>query len=273
MNTFAGLSLDQPRIMGIINVTPDSFSDGGDFMDTEFAVAHGLRQVEEGADILDVGGESTRPGAKPITEGKEIARVIPVIRELAKTDALISIDSRHARVMEAALNAGAAIVNDVTALGGDPKSLSLVAEAGVPVVLVHMRGDPGTMQDDPRYDDVVGDIRDYLARRIEACVKAGIDPSRIVIDPGIGFGKTVVHNMTLIANLSAFKALGCPVMLGLSRKAFIGKLGGEGQPKQRLGGSLAANLIGVDQGADILRVHDVMETKQALSVWQAFKEL
>jgi dihydropteroate synthase len=264
---FAGLALDRPRLMGIVNVTPDSFSDGGRFLETEAAIAHGRALRSAGADILDVGGESTRPGARPVGETEEKARVVPVIKALAGEGALVSIDSRHASVMEAALDAGARIVNDVTALEGDPDSLALVAKREVPVVLMHMRGDPGTMQDDPRYDDVVAEVRDYLGRRVAACVAAGIPKQRIAVDPGIGFGKTVDHNLALIRHLDRLADLDCTILLGVSRKSFIGALS-KGEPAtERLPGSLAAALAGVARGAHILRVHDVAATAQALAVW------
>lgn len=270
--SFAGLSLDRPRIMGIVNVTPDSFSDGGDFLDPERAVAHGHELLEAGADILDVGGESTRPGADPVAVGDEIARVLPVVEALAKDGALVSIDSRHAAVMRAALDAGAAIINDVTALTGHVRSLPLAVEAGVPVVLMHMRGEPGTMQADPAYDDVVEEVHAYLAERLATCVAAGVPRENIAVDPGIGFGKTLDHNLALLANLDRFRDFGCPVLLGASRKSFIGMVTERGEsPKQRVGGSIAAALAGVTQGADILRVHDVAETRQALEIWSAIR--
>lgn len=264
---FAGLALDRPRLMGIVNVTPDSFSDGGRFLETEAAIAYGRALRAAGADILDVGGESTRPGASPVGEAEEKARVVPVVKALAAEGALVSIDSRHASVMAAALDAGARVVNDVTALEGDPDTLALVAEREVPVVLMHMRGDPGTMQNDPRYNDVVAEVRDYLERRVAACTAAGIPRERIAVDPGIGFGKTVEHNLALIRHLDRLADLGCAILLGASRKSFIGALS-KGEPAtERLPGSLAAALAGVARGADILRVHDVAATAQALAVW------
>jgi dihydropteroate synthase len=266
---WAGLDLASPKIMGIINVTPDSFSDGGDRLDSGRAIADGFAMLEAGADILDVGGESTRPGAAPVTLEEELARVIPVIRELAGAGALVSIDSCHADVMAAALDAGARIVNDVTALTGSAGSLALVAEAQVPVVLMHILGEPRSMQVAPRYRDVALDIYDYLGERLAACQAAGIPRERITIDPGIGFGKTVAHNLQLLDRLALFHGLGCAVLLGASRKSFIGRLSKSEPPKERLAGSLAAALAAVARGVQILRVHDVAETKQALTVWQA----
>jgi dihydropteroate synthase len=268
---FAGLSLDRPLIMGVINVTPDSFSDGGDAFATESALERGRRLLDEGADILDVGGESTRPGAATVSLDEELSRVLPVVGELAGQGAVVSIDTRHAPVMEAAVAAGAAIINDVTALSGDPRSLEVAASTRASVILMHMLGEPGTMQDDPRYDDVAVDIRDYLAARVAACEAAGIERARIAIDPGIGFGKTVRHNVEIINRLSLFGDLGCPVVLGVSRKSFIGRLSGTESPKARVPGSLAAALAGVARGARIVRVHDVAETRQALSVWSAIE--
>ncbi|HSR72046.1 MAG TPA: dihydropteroate synthase, partial [Kiloniellales bacterium] len=260
------------RIMGVINVTPDSFSDGGDRLDPGRAVADGLALREAGAEILDVGGESTRPGSEPIEPEEELNRVIPVIRGLAREGALISIDTRRARVMAEALDAGARIVNDVTALSGDPESLPLVARAVAPLVLMHMRGEPRTMQADPVYDDAPRDIYDWLAARIAACEAAGIPRARIAIDPGIGFGKTVEHNLQILARLALFHGLGCVVLLGVSRKSFIGRLSQGEPPKERVPGSLAAALAGLARGVQILRVHDVAETRQALSIWQAISE-
>ncbi len=266
---FAGLSLDRPRIMGIVNVTPDSFSDGGDFLDPTVAVAHGRALVDQGADILDIGGESTRPGAAPTGPDDELARVLPVIEGLAGIGVPLSIDTRRAGVMRRAVAAGASIVNDVTALTGDPDSLDTVARLGVSVVLMHMRGEPGTMQDNPSYGDVVSEVRDYLADRVSACEKAGIPRQRIAVDPGIGFGKTLTHNLSLFAHLDRLDDIGCPVLLGASRKRFIAGLCGDVAPKDRLAGSLAAALRGVAAGARILRVHDVAATRQALTVWTA----
>ena len=266
----AGLSLGRPRLMGIVNVTPDSFSDGGQLGSAQAAVDHAFRLEEEGADILDIGGESTRPGAEPITVAQELARVMPVIEALAgKTRALLSIDTRHAEVMRAAAAAGADMINDVAALTHEPAAMEAAVECGLPVVLMHAQGDPRTMQDDPRYDDVLTDVFDYLEARIEACERAGIPRSKLIVDPGIGFGKTLTHNLELLAGLSLLHGLGVPVMLGASRKSFIGKLTGEKVAGERVMGSVGAALAGVAQGAQLLRVHDVKATREALTVWEA----
>jgi len=263
----AGIALDRPRLMGIINVTPDSFADGGRYFDAEAAVAHALKLVAEGADILDIGGESTRPGASPITVEEECRRVLPVIgRLVAETQVPLAIDTRNSEVMLRAADAGVRLINDVSALRHDPESLATVAGTGLPVVLMHALGDPRTMQDAPRYNDVVLDIYDFFAERVATSVAAGIPKSRLILDPGIGFGKTLGHNLELLASLSAFHGLGCALMLGASRKSFIGHLSGGG-PSDRLPGSLAAALIGAAQGVALLRVHDVAATRQALAVW------
>jgi dihydropteroate synthase len=270
----AGLGLERPRIMGVVNVTPDSFSDGGRWLDPGAAVAHALELEAEGADILDIGGESTRPGAEPVGVEEELARVLPVIEALAaEAKAPVSIDTRNAEVMRRAAEAGARIVNDVSALTHTPDSSRVAAQMGLPVVLMHARGDPRTMQNDPRYDDVVLDVYDWLEARIEACEAAGIPRSRLIVDPGIGFGKTLAHNLALLASLSIFHGLGCPILLGASRKSFIGRLAGGAAPDQRIPGSLAAALVGAAQGVQILRVHDVAATRQALAVWEAAHRL
>ncbi len=266
---FAGLPLDRPLIMGVVNVTPDSFSDGGEAATVAAAIERGHAMVGDGADIIDVGGESTRPGAAPVPLEEELARVIPVITALGDAGCAVSIDTRHAAVMAAAIDAGAKIVNDVTALCGDPRSLDVVAGSAASVILMHMQGEPGTMQNAPQYEDAAQEVRDYLAGRIEVCVKAGIAIERIAIDPGIGFGKTLKHNLDILNRLALFTGLGCPLVLGVSRKSFIGKISGDDNPKGRLGGSLAAALAGVTRGVAIVRVHDVAETRQALAVWQA----
>jgi dihydropteroate synthase len=271
----AGLAMDRPRVMGIVNVTPDSFSDGGRWPDAGAAVAHALQLEAEGADILDIGGESTRPGAEPIGVEEELRRVIPVIAALAgQARAPISIDTRNAEVMRRAADAGARLINDVAALGHGRDALPAAAGTGLPVVLMHAQGDPRTMQLDPRYDDVVLDVYDWLAARVAACEAAGIPRERIVVDPGIGFGKTLQHNLALIGSLSVLHGLGCPILLGASRKSFIGRLvGGSGgvvpPADQRVPGSVAAALLGAAQGVQILRVHDVAATRQALAVWEA----
>ena len=266
---FAGLALERPRIMGVINVTPDSFSDGGDRFDGGRAVEAGLAMLEAGGDILDVGGESTRPGAAPVEPEEERRRVVPVVRALAEQGARVSVDTRHAATMAAALEAGAAIVNDVTALTGDPESLGVVAQSDAALVLMHMRGTPKTMQAAPAYDDVATEIYDYLAGRLEACLEAGFEPGRIALDPGIGFGKTVAHNLEVLDRLALYHGLGCALLLGVSRKSFIGRLSAGEAPKARLPGSLAAALAGLARGVQILRVHDVAETAQAVRIWEA----
>ncbi len=266
---FAGLGLHRPRIMGVVNVTPDSFSDGGEAFDPEAAVRRGLALVAAGADIIDVGGESTRPGAVPLSEIDELERVRPVVRELAASGALVSIDTRHASVMEAAIDAGAKIVNDITALTGDDRSLNVVAGSDVSVVLMHMRGDPRTMQNDPRYGDVVTEVFHWLSGRVAACEAAGVPRSRLAVDPGIGFGKTLQHNLALLARLGVYESLGCAVLIGVSRKSFIARLCEDELPRERLGGSLAAALAAIQQNAHIVRVHDVAPTRQAIRVWQA----
>ncbi len=270
--SFAGLSLETPRILGIINVTPDSFSDGGEAFGVEDAVRHGRAMIEAGADVLDVGGESTRPGAEPVSVNEEISRVVPVVQAMADLGFAVSIDSRRARVMAGAIKAGAKIVNDVTALTGDPDSLGLVSESGLPVILMHMQGEPGTMQDNPHYDDAAMDVFGYLKERVEVCEEAGIDRGRIAVDPGIGFGKTLDHNLDILGRLELYRDLGCPVLLGASRKSFIGMISRGEAPKDRLSGSLAAVLSAAAQGVRLFRVHDVSETRQALAVWEAIEE-
>ena len=266
----AGMALDRPRLMGIINVTPDSFSDGGEHATAEAAIAHGLKLVEEGADILDVGGESTRPGADYVSSVDELKRVLPVIEGLAaRTDALISIDTRKAEVMRRAADAGAHIINDVSALSHDPRSLEVAAASGLPVILMHAQGDPKTMNDDPQYDDVVLDVYDYLESRVQACVAAGIPKSRIVVDPGIGFGKHLKHNVAVMAGLPLYHGLGVPILLGASRKKMIGQIGQVESAKERVPGSLACAIAGAAAGVQLFRVHDVKETRQALDVWRA----
>jgi len=266
---WAGLDLGRPLLMGVVNVTPDSFSDGGDHADAAAAIAHGRALLQAGADILDIGGESTRPGADPVSPAEEQARILPVVAALAAAGAVVSVDTRHAATMAAALDAGARIVNDVTALAGDPASLSLVAHRGCPVVLMHMQGRPQTMQQDPAYGDVALDVYDFLAERVEACEAAGIPRDLIALDYGIGFGKTVAHNVDLLHQTGLFQALGCPLLVGVSRKRFIGALSRQEAPRDRLPGSLAAGLAALGQGAQILRVHDVAETAQARAVWTA----
>ncbi len=263
------LKLDRTRVVGIVNVTPDSFSDGGEHASTESAVAHGLRLAEEGADLLDVGGESTRPGAEDISIEEELRRVIPVIERLSQKTALpISIDTSKPEVMRAAVGAGAGMINDIYALRRDG-ALHAAAELGVPVVLMHMQGEPRSMQDAPDYDDVVGEVHRFLAERIFAAEMAGITKKNIVIDPGFGFGKARQHNLSMLAQLDRFVELGVPVLVGLSRKKTIGELTGRKGPHDRIHGSVAAALIAAQRGARLLRVHDVAATMDALQVWSA----
>ncbi len=262
------LELDRARIAGIVNVTPDSFSDGGRFVDPAKAIAHALKLVDEGADLLDVGGESTRPGAEAVDASEEIARIVPVIEGIAKATAVpISVDTSKPEVMRAAVAAGAGIINDVRALREDG-ALDAAAALGVPVVLVHMLGEPRTMQNDPQYDDVVGDVHRFLTDRLFACQMSGIDRKKILVDPGFGFGKTLAHNLALLRRLNALTDRGWPVLVGLSRKGTIGALTGR-PPTERLAGSVAAALAAVDRGAAIVRVHDVAATVDALKVWRA----
>ncbi len=263
------LRLDVPRVVGIVNVTPDSFSDGGAHFDAEAAVAHGLRLAAEGADALDVGGESTRPGADEVPVEEELRRVLPVVERLARETALpISVDTSKPEVMRAAVAAGAGMLNDVYALRREG-ALDAAAALGVPVVLMHMLGEPRSMQDAPRYDDVVGEVHRFLAERIFAAEMAGIARKRIVVDPGFGFGKTTQHNLQLLAQLERFTELGVPVLAGLSRKRTIGELTGREAPAERLHGSVAAHLLAAQRGATLLRVHDVAATVDALRVWNA----
>jgi dihydropteroate synthase len=261
---------ERTLVMGIVNVTPDSFSDGAMFASIEDAVAHGARLVDEGADLVDVGGESTRPGSDPVEVDEERRRVIPVIEGLAKArpGTPISVDTRKPEIAVAALDAGACVVNDITG-GRDAKLLEIVARTGAGIVLMHMLGEPKTMQDDPRYDDVVGEVNEFLRERIEAAVFAGIPEERICIDPGIGFGKTVEHNLALLRAVPALRMLGAAVMVGASRKGFIGTLSGVEDPAARLEGSLAVAVLAAAHGADLVRVHDVEATVRALKVADA----
>jgi dihydropteroate synthase len=263
------VKLDRPRVMGIVNVTPDSFSDGGAHATTDAAIAHGLRLAEEGADILDVGGESTRPGAEDVPEEEELRRVVPVIERLAKQVGIpVSVDTSKPGVMRAAVAAGAGMVNDVYALRREG-ALDAAAALGVPVVLAHMLGEPRSMQDAPRYDDVVAEVHRFLAERIFAAEMAGIAKRNVVVDPGFGFGKTRDHNLLLLAQLERFTELGVPVLAGLSRKRTIGELTGRQDPRERIHGSVAAHVIAAQRGARLLRVHDVAATVDALAVWTA----
>lgn len=267
---FGGVAMDRPRIMGILNITPDSFSDGGMFLRPEAALMQ-ARQMAAGADILDIGGESTRPGAVEVDASEEIARTAPVILALreAGLEIPISIDTRKASVMRSAFAAGATMLNDVTAMQFDEGMVAAVNLAGAPVILMHSIATPATMQDDPYYDDVLLDVYDALAERLSKAVACGIPLGKLAIDPGIGFGKTLQHNLSLLSRLSLFHDLGVPVLLGASRKRFIGTIGAEADAQKRLPGSLAVALAGAAQGMQMIRVHDVAETRQALSLWQA----
>lgn len=261
------LNVDGPILMGIVNVTPDSFSDGGKYFAAERAIAHGMKLAKEGAHILDIGGESTRPRAEPVSVEEELRRVIPVIEGLQGSGVMLSVDTRCAPVMRAAIKAGAGMVNDVSALTHDPESMKVVAESGVYVCLMHMKGDPRTMQDAPYYDDVFAEVYGYLLSRIGACRTNDIQMNRIIADPGIGFGKNLEHNLTLLNRMKEFESLGVKIMLAASRKRFIEAITGEAGVEHRLAGSLAAAVGGYMRGAKVFRVHDVKETKQALEVF------
>ncbi len=269
-----GLALDRPRLMGVLNVTPDSFSDGGRFDAPDAAIARARQLVADGAEILDIGGESTRPGAQEVATDAEIARTAPVIAALRAggVGVPISIDTRKAAVARAALDAGADIVNDVSALTWDRDMAPLVARAGVPVCLMHAQGTPQTMQDNPQYADARFDVADWLGAALDRAVAGGIAPEQVVLDPGIGFGKTLEHNLALLSHLALFHGAGCAILLGASRKRFIGTLSGAAAADARVSGSVAAALQGAAQGAQILRVHDVAATRQALDVWGAMNK-
>jgi dihydropteroate synthase len=258
-----------PHVMGVVNVTPDSFSDGGKFINPDKAIEHGLRLISEGADIIDVGGESTRPGAESIDTAEEIARVVPVIAGLAGKAKFLSVDTRNAATMEAAIKAGANAINDISALSHDVRAADVAAEAKVTVFLMHMQGEPKTMQMNPRYNNVVEDVFQYLQERIEYCETRRIDENLLVIDPGIGFGKTVEDNILLLRNIKKFSDLNLPVLLGVSRKSMIAKISDGEPPDERIPGSLSAALWAYAQGVNIFRVHDVKETVQALKVYSA----
>jgi dihydropteroate synthase len=257
--------IPEPIVMGVVNVTPDSFSDGGEWLDPDAAVAHGRELVAQGAAILDVGGESTRPGAQPVTAAEELRRVMPVLEGLAGAGARLSIDTSKAAVAAAALDAGATLVNDVTALRGDPAMAALVAQHGCDVCLMHMLGEPRTMQRDPRYDDVVDDVKAFLAQRLELAVAAGVAEERVWLDPGIGFGKTVDHNLELLARLDELVALGRPVVVGTSRKSFLGVISGRAAG-ERVPATIATNVLALARGARVFRVHDVAQARDALLV-------
>ena len=263
----AGLDLSRPQVMGILNVTPDSFSDGGRFDDHAAALSHARLMQRQGAAIIDIGGESTRPGAAEVDTATEIQRTAPVIAAIRRESAVpVSIDTRKAAVAQAAAEAGASLVNDVAAMTFDPAMASTVAASGLPVCIMHSIGTPQTMQNDPVYDDVLLDIYDYLDRRIAAAEAAGIARAQIIIDPGIGFGKTLEHNLTILRFIAIYHGLGCAILLGASRKRFIGTIGGGDTPDDRLGGSVAVALHGARQGVQVLRVHDILATRQALDL-------
>ena len=266
------LEVQLPCVMGILNVTPDSFSDGGRFTQLEAAVAQGIAMARDGAAIIDVGGESTRPGSDRVSLDEELARVLPVIERLrAETSAVVSIDTYKAEVARQALAAGAALVNDVSALRMDPAMVEVVAETGAPAILMHMQGEPKTMQQDPHYDDVVDDVRAFLEERMGFALARGVDEEQLLIDPGIGFGKTVAHNLVLLRGLARLKELGRPLVLGASRKRFLGAILGA-EPGGRLIGTVASTVIGLMNGADVVRVHDVRENFEALRVVLALHE-
>ena len=269
---WAGLDLARPQVMGILNVTPDSFSDGGRFHHVDAALAQAAALRAQGAAIIDVGGESTRPGAAPVSEAEEIDRVRPVIEALSAEGALVSIDTRKPAVMEAAVAAGAGIINDVTGLTGDPRSFDTAVALGLPLCLMHMQGEPQTMQADPQYDDAPAEVFTFLAGQAMALMEAGVSAEKICLDPGIGFGKTLEHNLQIMARLDKLVDAGWPVLLGASRKSFIDKITPAG-PEERLGGSLAAVLAGFGAGVSLFRVHDVQETVQALAVAEAISEI
>lgn len=266
----AGISMDKPRIMGIVNVTPDSFSDAGDNLQPEAAIGHAKRLLAEGADFIDVGAESTRPGSSTVPQEEELQRLLPVLKELAGLSP-ISADTRKPQVMREAAAAGASILNDVTALSFTPESLATAAELKLPVILMHAQGNPDKMQDNPVYKDVVIEIYDFLEARIAAAVEAGLPRECIVADPGIGFGKTLEHNLSILRSIGIFHGLGVPLLIGASRKGFVQKLSGAAGPKESVIGSVAVALDAISHGAQIVRVHDVHDTRQALSLWEAIR--
>ena len=262
-----------PKIMGVLNVTPDSFFDGGKYFNKDAAIARGHLMINEGVDYIDVGGESTRPGSDPVDENDQINRVCPVISVLSSLDkkVVVSIDTRSAKVMESAIEAGAKIVNDVSSLTKDTSSVEIIKKSNVAIILMHSLDDPKLMQVNPKYGDVVSEVFSYLKERVNYCIQNGISQDRIIVDPGIGFGKTVIHNLKLLKNISVFHSLGCPVMLGTSRKSFIGKINGDKNVNDRLGGSLATVIYGLKKGVKIFRVHDVIETVQAIKIYQSIE--
>lgn len=265
----SGLSMAEPQVMGILNVTPDSFSDGGRYIDPESALTQAQSMIREGATIIDVGGESTRPGAAVVPVEEETARVAQVVDTLAKGGVCVSIDTRKAPVAAKSAKLGAKILNDVSAMSYDPAMAEVAAATGLPICLMHAQGTPETMQADPRYDDVVLDVYDYLAERIEVALAAGIKRTQIIVDPGIGFGKTLRHNLALLRRMSIFHSLGCPILLGASRKRFIGEISGAQDAAERMAGSVSVALDGIRQGVQIVRVHDTLHTRQAISLQTA----
>jgi dihydropteroate synthase len=260
-----------PVVVGILNVTPDSFSDGGDFLNPEAAAEHAATMLDEGAEILDVGGESTRPGSDPVSQQEEIRRVVSVLERIlsVRPEAVISVDTYRAGTATAALEAGASLVNDVTAFRGDPRMASVIQEAACPVILMHMQGEPKTMQKEPHYGDVVGEVRDFLAERGEYAVAAGVRPENVIVDPGIGFGKNLEHNLDLLRNLDAIVDLGFPVLIGASRKSFIEKITGVQEARDRVSGTVATTVLAYERGATFFRVHDVRANREALAVAEA----
>jgi dihydropteroate synthase len=260
-----------PVVVGILNITPDSFSDGGDFLDPEAAARHAVAMLDDGAGILDLGGESTRPGSDPVSQEEELRRVIPVIERIlsARPDAVISVDTYRADTARAAIDAGARLINDVTALQGDPHMASVVEEAACPVILMHMQGKPKTMQNEPHYEDVVREVKDFLAKRAEYAISFGVRPENVILDPGIGFGKNLEHNLALLRNLDAVADLGFPVLVGASRKRFIGEISGIQEARERVFGTVATTVLAYEQGASYFRVHDVRANREALAVAEA----
>ena len=271
--TRAGTPLTSPGpvVVGILNVTPDSFSDGGQFFDPEAAAEHAAAMIDEGAGIIDVGGESTRPGSDPVSQEEEVGRVVPVVRRIlaARPEALISVDTYRSGVAAAALEAGARLVNDVTALRGDPRMASVAADARCPVILMHMQGEPKTMQREPHYKDVVSEVTDFLESRAEHAVRAGVRPENIIVDPGIGFGKNLEHNLALLRNLDAIGSLGFPVLIGASRKTFLGTITGVKEASERVFGTVATTVLAYEKGATFFRVHDVRANREALATAEA----
>ena len=260
-----------PVVVGILNITPDSFSDGGDFLDPEAAADQAATMLDEGAEILDVGGESTRPGSDPVSQEEEIRRVVPVIGRIlsARPEAVISVDTYRSGTATAALEAGASLVNDVTALRGDPRMASVIQQAACPVILMHMQGEPKSMQKEPHYEDVVGEVRNFLAERAEYALTSGVGPENVILDPGIGFGKNLEHNLALLRNLDAIVDLGFPVLIGASRKSFIEKITGVQEARERVSGTVATTVLAYERGATFFRVHDVRANREALAVAEA----